>query len=56
MMNEFVKSFLLEIERIEKIYLKFLSHYQEEFTALKDRYLKKQNIDEMDLLDRENMI
>lgn len=40
-MNSFVKSFLLEIERIESIYLKFLSTYQEEFTALKERYIRK---------------
>jgi len=48
LMNNFVKSFLVEIERIESIYLRFLKQYNDEFTSLKERYLKKQSNDEMD--------
>ena len=56
LLNDFVQSFLLEVERIEKTYQKFHKQYQEEFTNLKERYIRKQNYDEMDQIDRDNMM
>ncbi len=41
-MNEWVKQFIAEIDRIENFYLKMQGEYKKEFNTLKDRFLRKQ--------------
>jgi len=50
-MISFVKAYILEIERIEKSYLKMLYQYRDEFYILKERYIKKQNLEDLETQD-----
>ena len=54
-MNEWVKQFIAEIDRIENFYLKMQGEYKKEFNTLKDRFLRKQfNLFNSEITDHQN--